>query len=99
MAVALTAMIAAVLLLVAWVMSRMFRWLMRHTLKTWERSEAFTALGRILIYLLAIGAGLSVIAGDARALVGTGGFGAFLGISNADRKFYRMGHELFPFIL
>jgi small conductance mechanosensitive channel len=101
-------LIAVLLLVVAWIASNAFRMLMHRTLRAWERSEAFTALGSILIYLLAIGAGLSVIAGDARALVGSVGLAglalswalqtpieSFTGwVMNSFRSYYKVGDRI-----
>jgi small conductance mechanosensitive channel len=66
-------LIALALLAIAAVLVRVVRFVLRRVLGQWERAEATTALVGILIWLLAIGAALSVVAGDARALVGSVG--------------------------
>jgi small-conductance mechanosensitive channel len=77
-------------------------------LSSWERAEATSALAAILIWLLALGAALSVVAGDARALVGSIGlFGlalswalqtpieSFTGwLLNSFRSYYRIGDRI-----
>lgn len=64
-------LIAAAILLLAALAGKAATWVLRKTLRQWERGEAIAALTRIGLYLLAIAAGLSVIAGDARALLGS----------------------------
>ncbi len=64
-------LIAAVLIAVAALASRLARWLLHKLLVRWERTEAIVALAQIAIYLIAIAVALSIIAGDARALVGS----------------------------
>lgn len=100
--------IAVLLLVAATAASRLLRWGVRRTLSTWERSEAAAALGRIVIYLLAIAAALSIIAGDARALLGSAGLiglalswalqtpiESFTGwLLNSFRGYYRVGDRI-----
>jgi len=100
--------IAVLLLLFAAVVSRVFQWSVRNTFSTWERREAVSALGRIGIYLLALAAALSVIAGDARALLGSVGLiglalswalqtpiESFTGwLLNSFRSYYRVGDRI-----
>jgi small conductance mechanosensitive channel len=66
-------LIALALLAAAALLVRIVRYLLRHALGRWERAEATTAMAGVLIWLLAVGAALSVVAGDARALVGSVG--------------------------
>jgi small conductance mechanosensitive channel len=66
-------LIALALLAAAALLVRVVRYLLRHALGQWERAEATTAMAGVLIWLLAVGAALSVVAGDARALVGSVG--------------------------
>lgn len=66
-------LIAAAILLLAALAAKASTWLIRKTFHQWERGEAVAALTRIGLYLLAIAAGLSVVAGDARALLGSVG--------------------------
>lgn len=63
--------IAVVLLALAAAFVRLVRAVLRRALIHWERAEAATAMSGVLVWLIAIGAALSVIAGDARALVGS----------------------------
>ena len=101
-------LLALLLLGLAWALSRAFRWLLHRFLRTWEKSEAVAAMGRIVFFLLAIGAGLSVISGDATALVGSVGLAglalswalqtpieSFTGwVLNAIRGYYRAGDRI-----
>jgi small conductance mechanosensitive channel len=66
-------LIALALLLAAGILVRLVRGLLRRVLGQWERADATTAVAGIVIWLIAIGVALSVIAGDARALVGSVG--------------------------
>lgn len=100
--------IALALLIVAAFLARLVRAGLRAALSSWERAEAFAALVGILIWLLALGAALSVLAGDARALVGSVGlFGlalswalqtpieSFTGwLLNSFRSYYRIGDRI-----
>lgn len=65
--------VAVVLLLAAWLVSAGLQWILRRTLHSWNRVDAVAALVRIVLYLGAIAAGLAIIAGDARALLGSVG--------------------------
>jgi small conductance mechanosensitive channel len=65
--------IAMVIFLLAWVLARTVKFLLRHLLRNWTRAEALGAFAGVVIFLLALGAALSVIAGDVRALVGSVG--------------------------
>ncbi len=100
--------IMVVLIGLAAVAGKIISWILRKTLRTWERGEAMAALIRISLYLLAVGAGLSVLAGDARALVGSVGLvglalswalqtpiESFTGwILNSFRSYYRVGDRI-----
>lgn len=100
--------IAFGLLLAAGLLARLTRIGLRAALSSWERAEATAALAAILIWLLALGAALSVVAGDARALVGSIGlFGlalswalqtpieSFTGwLLNSFRSYYRTGDRI-----
>jgi small conductance mechanosensitive channel len=66
-------LIALVILVAAGVLVRLVRFLLRRGLRRWERADAATAMAGVLIWLIAIGVTLSVVAGDARALVGSVG--------------------------
>lgn len=101
-------LIALLFLLAAWLLGRAFRAVTHRLLRKWERSEAIAALVRLVLFLVAIGAALSVIAGDARALVGSVGLAglalswalqtpieSFTGwVLNALRDYYRPGDRI-----
>lgn len=101
-------LIAVGLLGVAWLLAAASAWALRRTLHGWERTEAVTALVRIALYLVAIGAGLSIVAGDARALLGSVGLvglalswalqtpiESFTGwLLNSFRGYYRVGDRI-----
>lgn len=100
--------IALALLVAAAILARLVRMGLRAALASWERAEATAALVGILIWLLALGAALSILAGDARALVGSVGlFGlalswalqapieSFTGwLLNSFRSYYRIGDRI-----
>ncbi|HSJ32318.1 MAG TPA: mechanosensitive ion channel domain-containing protein [Longimicrobiales bacterium] len=64
-------LIAIALLIAAAVLVRVLRSLLRRVVGEWERADAVTAMTGIVIWLVAIGVALSVIAGDVRALLGS----------------------------
>ena len=66
-------LIALGLLLAAGIIVRLVRAVLRRVLGEWEKADAATAMAGILIWLLAIGIALSVIAGDTRTLIGSVG--------------------------
>ncbi|HUG41606.1 MAG TPA: mechanosensitive ion channel domain-containing protein [Longimicrobiales bacterium] len=100
--------IALGLLVAAAILARLVRMGLLAALASWERAEATAALIGILIWLLALGAALSILAGDARALVGSVGlFGlalswalqtpieSFTGwLMNSFRSYYRIGDRI-----
>lgn len=100
--------IAVGLLLVAAVLAKLVGLAIRMGLASWERAQATAALASIFIWLVAIGAALSVLSGDARALVGSVGlFGlalswalqapieSFTGwLLNSFRSYYRIGDRI-----
>lgn len=100
--------IALALILVAGLLAKGIQLGLRSILSSWERAEAISALAAIGIWLLALGAALSVVAGDARALVGSIGlFGlalswalqtpieSFTGwLLNSFRSYYRVGDRI-----
>lgn len=65
--------IAVVLLAVAALVTRLARPLLRYLLASFARAEAIGALVGIGVWLVALGAAMSVLAGDARALLGSVG--------------------------
>ncbi|HLE01775.1 MAG TPA: hypothetical protein VJB59_16050 [Bdellovibrionota bacterium] len=100
--------IAIAIMLLAVILARALRLILARTLGTWGKAAAIGALGQILIFLLAAGASLSVIAGDARALVGSVGLAglalswalqapieSFTGwLLNSFRSYYRIGDRI-----
>ena len=100
--------IAVALLLIAALLARLLKLTLRSLLSSWERAEAIAALAAIGLWLVALGAALSVVAGDARALVGSIGlFGlalswalqtpieSFTGwLLNSFRSYYRPGDRI-----
>lgn len=100
--------VALAILIVAWLVTRILRPSIRKLLRSWERGDAVSAIIGILVWLVALGAALSVIAGDARALVGSVGlFGlalswalqgpieSFTGwLMNSFQGYYRVGDRI-----
>jgi small conductance mechanosensitive channel len=88
--------------------SRAVHSVLRRTAGRWERVEAASALTRLIVYLLAVVASLSVLAGDARAVVGSVGLlglaaswalqtpiESFTGwLLNSFRAYYRVGDRI-----
>jgi small-conductance mechanosensitive channel len=65
--------IALLLFVCAAVLAKVVRLLLYRFLGQWEKTEALSALTKIGLYLLALVAALSIMAGDARALLGSVG--------------------------
>lgn len=100
--------VALGIFLMAWILVRLLRPLLRGALGEWERADAFTALFGIAIWLVAIGVAFSVIAGDIRALLGSLGLiglalswalqtpiESFTGwMLNSFRGYYRVGDRI-----
>jgi len=100
--------IALGLLILAAILARLVGLALRVALASWERAQATAALVSIFIWLVAIGAALSVLTGDARALVGSVGlFGLALSwalqapiesfsgwLLNSFRSYYRIGDRI-----
>jgi small conductance mechanosensitive channel len=100
--------IAAALLLLAAGLVRLVRPLLRRAFGRWEQGEATAALAGVLVWLLALGAALSVLAGDVRVLVGSVGlFGLALSwalqtpiegfsawLMNSFKGYYRVGDRI-----
>jgi small conductance mechanosensitive channel len=66
-------LVALALLAIAAIIVRVLRTVLRHALRQWERADAATAMVGVVVWLIAIGLALSVVAGDPRALVGSVG--------------------------
>jgi len=101
-------LVALGILLVAAVIARLLRPLLRRMFGSWTRADAATALAVIVLWTIAIATALSVIAGDARALLGSVGlFGlalswalqapieSFAGwLLNSFKSYYRVGDRV-----
>lgn len=99
---------ALVLVAVAALAARIATALLRRGLGRWERAEAVSALVRIALYIGAIAVALSVLAGDASALLGSLGLvglalswalqtpiESFTGwLLNSFRSYYRVGDRI-----
>ncbi|RDV16719.1 mechanosensitive ion channel protein MscS [Pontibacter diazotrophicus] len=66
-------LIAIGILVLAWLLTKALRALLHRTIGRWQSSSAVTTLTLIVVWLLAIGIAVSVVAGDIRALVGSFG--------------------------
>lgn len=100
--------IALAVLLLAGLVARLVKGAARRVLASWQRAEALSAMASVGIWLLALGTALSIVAGDARALVGSVGlFGlalswalqapieSFAGwLLNSFRAYYRVGDRI-----
>ena len=100
--------IALGIFLVAWIVVRLLRPLLRRALGQWQRADAFTALFAIGIWLVAVAVAFSVLAGDIRALLGSLGLiglalswalqtpiESFTGwLLNSFRGYYRVGDRI-----
>ncbi len=101
-------LVAIGILLVAALIARLVRPLLRRMFGSWTRADAATALAIIVLWTIAIATSLSVIAGDARALLGSVGlFGlalswalqapieSFAGwLLNSFKSYYRVGDRI-----
>lgn len=101
-------LIALALLVLAALLARIARGVLRRLLGQWERADATAAMVAVGIWLVALGTALSVIVGDPRALVGSVGlFGlalswalqvpieSFTGwLMNSFRGYYRIGDRI-----
>ena len=65
--------VALLLMGIAWFVARLVQSALRKTLGQWERTEAVSALATIAVYLAATVIAMSILAGDARALLGSVG--------------------------
>ncbi len=100
--------VAGLVLLLAGLLARAIRPLLRRALGQWERAQAFTALAGVLIWVFALGIAVSVLVGDVRALVGSLGLlglalswalqtpiESFTGwLMNGMRGYYRVGDRV-----
>jgi len=100
--------IAVSLFVLAAILAKLVRLLLYRFLGQWEKTEALSALSKIGLYLLAMVAGLSIMAGDARALLGSVGLvglalswalqtpiESFTGwLLNSFRSYYKVGDRI-----
>lgn len=100
--------VAAGLLVVVAFLVRGVRTLVRRASGSWPRAQAVSALVSVVLWLLAIGAALAILAGDARALLGSVGLvglalswalqapiESFSGwLLNSFRGYYRVGDRI-----
>ena len=101
-------LLVLVLLGAAVLISKLARALLDRTLGAWERAAAVTAVVRLVVFLVAAVAALSILAGDVRAVVGSVGLlglaaswalqtpiESFTGwLLNAFRGYYRVGDRI-----
>ena len=100
--------IALVLLVAVAFITHVVRALLRRASRSWQRAQAVSALVSVVLWLLAIGAALAILAGDARALLGSVGLvglalswalqapiESFTGwLLNSFRSYYRVGDRI-----
>ena len=100
--------IAVVLLAFAALLTRFLRPLLRRLFRGWERADAVSAMLTVGIWVLALAAALSVLAGDTRAMLGSVGLlglaaswalqapiESFAGwLLNSFRGYYRVGDRI-----
>lgn len=65
--------LAALVVFAGGMLARLVARTIRRAARSWQRGEGVAAVASVGIWLLAVGAALSVVAGDARALVGSVG--------------------------
>jgi small conductance mechanosensitive channel len=101
-------LLVLLLLGIAAVLARIARSILERTLRGWERTAAVTAVTRLVIFLVAGIATLSILAGDVRAIVGSLGLlglaaswalqtpiESFTGwLLNSFRGYYRVGDRI-----
>ncbi len=95
-------------LIAAWLVVRILRFIFRRALRQWPRSSAIIALSGVAVWTLALGVSVTVIAGDVRAFLGSVGLlglaaswalqtpiESFTGwLLNAFRGYYRVGDRI-----
>jgi small-conductance mechanosensitive channel len=100
--------VAVVVLLLTILIARLANWAQRRVLGDWQRAAGVRALVAIAIWAIAIGVLVSIVAGDARALVGSLGLiglalswalqtpiESFTGwLLNSFRSYYRVGDRI-----
>jgi small-conductance mechanosensitive channel len=66
-------LIALSTLFLAWILTKILKYILRRILQKWSTSDAITTLVLIAVWLFAIGVAFSVVAGDIRAIIGSFG--------------------------
>ncbi|MFP4348228.1 MAG: mechanosensitive ion channel family protein [Thermodesulfobacteriota bacterium] len=101
-------LVVAGILILAWLLARLLRVLIRRLFGKWERGSAVSALVMIGFWLVTLGISVSILAGDFRALVGSLGLvglalswalqtpiESFTGwLLNSFRGYYRVGDRI-----
>lgn len=101
-------LIALGTLFLAWIVTRLLKYILRRLLRKWTTSDAITTIVLILVWLFAIGVAFSVVAGDIRAIVGSFGLiglalswslqtpiESFTGwLLNSFRRYYKVGDRI-----
>jgi small conductance mechanosensitive channel len=101
-------LLVALLFAAAMLVTRVANAVLRRSLRGWERVEATTALTRVVVFVAAAIASLSILAGDVRAAVGSVGLlglaaswalqtpiESFTGwLLNSFRRYYRVGDRI-----
>ena len=100
--------VALLALVLALILVKGVRWILRNTISRWDGSKGVIALTSILIWIFAIGVAVSVVAGDIRALLGSLGLlglalswslqtpiESFTGwLLNSFKNYYRLGDRI-----
>lgn len=100
--------VAIATLLLAWLFIRVIKFALRRVLKKWKDTHAIITLTSIVLWLIAIGVAVSVVAGDIRALAGSLGLAglalswslqtpieSFTGwLQNSFQRYYRVGDRI-----
>jgi small-conductance mechanosensitive channel len=63
--------VAALVLLAAWWLARLLRWMVRRFSSRWEKGDAIGFMVMAGFWLFSLGIAISIIAGDLRALIGS----------------------------
>jgi small-conductance mechanosensitive channel len=63
--------VASLILIVAWCLARLLRWLVRRFSSRWERGDAIGVMVMAAFWVFTLGIVISIIAGDLRALIGS----------------------------
>ena len=101
-------MVVLALLVLAWIILRLLRWVLGRALGDWPRATAVVALSGVTVWVLAIAVSTMVLAGDVRAFLGSVGLlglaaswalqtpiESFTGwLLNAFRGYYRVGDRV-----